>query len=452
MDNKNQGDSLFMATFLKTKKKLMFDVLKEKIEQSKKNLIVLTEDFITFENIKKIINFDNPSVLFVESQKAVEEYCKNNSKESSIILIDVNILIKHNLTVKALTEHNKCHTVIIFSENCIDLDFYEGSIVSDSTFGVVENYEQNKLSLNVMIDNAIAKHFQTGMFKSNTDAIDIYVDNFKKEKQHTIEELVLLMKNFFDHFSDNEKQIEFLIVEHNTYKDKVSVLGKTKNFYSKRMKDNDNDLVVDVIEKTIEEKAELVYKDYQSFYFSNDDFTEIIFLFKNIDSAITLSRRILDLVVTLNSGYILSLITSSMKEYTLISELERFYFDDKEKMKNHKLKCMERFVEFLSINDYDKKNLYHLFFARELDIQDVIDISELINLLNKAIKGRKGSKAAKNVLKRSNKLFFYYSIIHAVDIINHHHHANLFLDNDFGLDKRVINAVTENIILFDFTS
>lgn len=419
--------------------KSIFEIIDEKIKSSNREFNIITHDFIVYDDVSKMLDSDNINISFINNKDVLDEKL-NNQQDISMFLVDFDVLDKYNFSLDNIQNKEFKNLIIVFSTHSIDINRFNSLVSIDSVFGIIENYESNKLSFNIMIQNGIKNFFNNKIFFKNANAIDNYIERLKKEQNFSIERVVDQMINFFNQFEKNGESLEFVIIEKNIYSKQAKLLGGTHQlFVDKKLNNKESKSILRLADNCSKEKQNLKQGEYFSYYFSNNTFRELIFVFKNVESLIFLSKRLLNLIVTLNAEILLNIIIFNVKEKAYLEEIEHQY--KSLNFNNNKLKYLNLFIRYLKFENLDKNNIKHLFFCRELKQENITVISDLLEHVEKRI---------------SNKSYYfnqsidmYADIIEAIDLIEDKG-AEIFLDEDFNLNKNVVNTIRENIILYNF--
>lgn len=428
--------------------KTVFESFAEYAEKSKQNVVIVTENFITLEKLKITLDIKKPSVIFALTKEDILNSVKSETTALPVFLVDFEILTKYKLSVCDMTVGRGESTVIVFSETNIEMHEYESFIKCQNSFGFIENFVENKVSLNVMINNGLEKHFKNEFYNINSKAIELYTRILQKHKSFDLNSLISHLQVFLNNFK-KEKDVEILVAEKVFYSDKVKILYETPLFKSKKYRSENSINLLHLLESTIDQQESLEYKDLQSFYFSNNPFRETIFILKGIDDSMLLSKKIFDLVLSLNAGFVSEIYISSLKENSFINELEMFFYNCKGnefQLRKSKMRSLDVFLDYFEFKQFDKNNLKHLFLVRELDLGES---GGDLTLAMKFMYNSSLNKDEQDQVENNLLLNKYRSILSSIDIISERG-VQYYFDNSSHIDKQIVDIVKDNFYLFDF--
>lgn len=346
-----------------------FAILEKKNTNRKKNVFIISEDFMLEDEVSSIVK--NKNFSFTTIYDKIEIKNKDlKAKNPSVILIDYDTIDDITKVTYELKGIFHLTPIILISKKKINLD----NIIFENMFffSVVSEITKNPNQLKVAIDNASRSNLTGLIIEKNSNLLDDFMRKGSQKKLNSVESVIYNIVSQIQSFSklDNDQtSIDFIVIKNTISNNDRKIIGNSENYEilnrKKRNKLPKN--LDDIISKTIIEKDNLKTEMFQSYYFQSSSKYETIFVFKNLSDLTFTSQRIFNYVIY-NSSLLLTKIyeiedqeKESIENIKNINELLKGENIDKE------LEILKDLCEICDLNYYQKEQIFKVFNIYDLE-------------------------------------------------------------------------------------
>jgi hypothetical protein len=321
-------------------------VLKEKSLYYDNKTMVVSKDIFKNRTIELVldemnINYDS----FVYEEGLFKDLVVN--PYYSCLILDISLLSEEFNVLRFLTLNTDKLPVIGISYEKLSFGEYE-ELLDLNLFSILDNVSSNKANLYLNIHNCYKKSNQYTIINNNTTSIDLFLKTLEDRHVENKEDVFNSLDSFLKIF---DSDVSLYISEKED--DSLSYISKGNIV--------DFDKVNSLTVETFNEKRNLEFENYHSFYYSPfQSKKEYVFLLRQSDNNLSfVGERVVNLISTI-SVLLLERICNEEEDhdYYLNTILSFGNFENKKQIK----KDIELFSYICKLFDISKRDKDRIFF------------------------------------------------------------------------------------------